>query len=75
MAESEIKQKMKLQGTVIKLGLAGAVVDIGAKQPAVLHISQLPPDEKESGPRRVEDVLELGQTVEVLGTADTRGPY
>lgn len=65
MSELEIKPKMKLTGKVIKLGLAGAVIDIGATQPAVLHISQLPPDESENSQRRVEDVLQVGQDVEV----------
>ncbi len=65
MSDIEITPKMKITGKVIKLGLAGAVIDIGANQPAVLHISQLPPDEKDSSLRRVEDVLKLGQSVEV----------
>ncbi len=65
MSNLEITPKMKVTGKVIKLGLAGAVIDIGANQPAILHISQLPPDEKDSSLRRVEDVLELGQNVDV----------
>ena len=65
MSELEIRPKMKLAGKVIKLGLAGAVIDIGSTQPAVLHISQLPPDENENSLRRVEDVLQIGQDVEV----------
>lgn len=65
MSEIEIKSKMKLTGKVTKLGLAGAVIDIGSAQPAVLHISQLPPDETENGVKRVEDVLQIGQDVEV----------
>ncbi len=65
MSELEIRPKMKLTGKVIKLGLAGAVIDIGSTQPAVLHISQLPPDESENSLRRVEDVLQIGQDVEV----------
>ena len=65
MSEIEIKQKQQVKGKVIKLGLAGALVDIGLKKPAVLHISQLPPDEKDNSLRRVEDVLELGQDIDV----------
>jgi small subunit ribosomal protein S1 len=61
----DFKPKMKVSGKVLKLGLAGAVVDIGSQQPAVLHISQLPPDTAETSLRRVEDVLELGQTIDV----------
>lgn len=64
MSETDIKEKTQLKGKVIKLGLAGALVDIGQKKPAVLHISQLPPDENENNQRRVEDVLELGQDIE-----------
>ena len=37
----ELKKKMKITGRVIKVTLAGAIVDIGQEQPAVLHISQL----------------------------------
>ncbi len=65
MSELEIKPKMKLAGKVTKLGLAGAVIDVGSTQPAVLHISQLPPDESENSLKRVEDVLQIGQEVEV----------
>lgn len=65
MSELEIRPKMKLTGKVIKLGLAGAVIDIGSTQPAVLHISQLPPDESENSQRRVEDVLQVSQDIEV----------
>jgi len=65
VSEIEIRPKMKLSGKVTKLGLAGAVIDIGSSQPAVLHISQLPLDESDSGLKRVEDVLQIGQEVEV----------
>jgi small subunit ribosomal protein S1 len=65
VSDNEIKRKMKFSGKVIKTSLAGAVVDIGAKQPAVLHISQLPHDTNEDAPLRVEDVLQIGQTVDV----------
>ena len=61
----DFKTKMQVSGKVIKLGLAGAVVDIGSTQPAILHISQLPIETKDTSLLRVEDVLELGQTVDV----------
>lgn len=64
MSEMEIKEKQLVKGRVLKLGLAGALVDIGLEKPAVLHISQLPPDDKDSNLRRVEDVLELGQDID-----------
>lgn len=56
----DIKPKMKLEGKVIKITLAGAIVDIGTDQPGMLHISRL----QKSPVNRVEDVLEEGQTVE-----------
>jgi len=37
----EVKQKMHFTGKVVKIRLAGAVVDIGLEKPAVLHISQI----------------------------------
>ena len=56
----ELKKKMKITGRVIKVTLAGAIVDIGQEQPAVLHISQL----AEEPVKKVEDVLEEGQEIE-----------
>lgn len=61
----EIKPKMHFTGTVTKVSLAGAVVDIGAGQPAVLHISQIVPAGEGEAVKRVEDVLQIGQPVEV----------
>lgn len=54
--------KMKLSGTVIKTSLAGAIVDIGQSLPGVIHISQL---RKEPPVNRVEEVVQVGQQVEV----------
>lgn len=56
----DLKRKMKLKGTVKRLDLYGAFVDIGLAAPAVLHISHL-------GKRvnRVSDVLSKGDEVEV----------
>jgi small subunit ribosomal protein S1 len=64
MSESnapELKLKMKVKGKVIKTTLAGALVDIGSDQPAILHISQL----GEEPVKRVEDVVKAGQEIEV----------
>ncbi len=58
---SNIKRKMHFTGTVLKTMLAGAVIDIGQEVPGVVHISQL----REEPVNRVEDVLHVGQTVEV----------
>lgn len=58
---SELKRKTKFSGKVIKTTLAGAVVDIGLEVPGVVHISQLQTEPV----NRVEDVVQVGQTVEV----------
>lgn len=57
----DIKPKDKFTGTVVKIMLAGAAVDIGVGVPGFIHISQLQ-NEKVN---RVEDVVQEGQTVEV----------
>ncbi len=60
----EVKQKMQFTGTVTKIRLAGAVIDIGLGKPAVLHVSQIiAPDNQPI--KRVEDVLQPGQQIEV----------
>lgn len=60
----EIKRKDQFVGKVVKIGLAGAVIDIGVGSPAALHVSQiLAPDNEPI--KRVEDVLEIGQEIDV----------
>ena len=61
----EIKTKMHFTGTVVKTGLAGAILDIGVGRPAVMHISQIISEETEQPIKRVEDVLKVGQQVDV----------
>lgn len=61
---TEIKLKMKFTGKVVKISLAGAVIDLGIGQPAVIHISQLISTSEEPI-MKVEDVLQVGQEVEV----------
>jgi predicted RNA-binding protein with RPS1 domain len=61
----EIKTKMHYTGTVVKTGLAGAIIDIGVGRPAVMHISQIVPESTEQPIKRVEDVLRVGQQVDV----------
>ena len=56
---------MYFSGKIIKILLAGAVLDIGTELPGVLHISQLVAQSPEQAIKRVEDVLQVGQTVEV----------
>ena len=64
MMESEIKPKMHFSGKVLKTSLAGALIDIGQAQPAMLHISQILAPEGETI-KRVSDVLKDGQEIEV----------
>jgi small subunit ribosomal protein S1 len=59
--ESALQPKAHLTGKVIKTTIAGAIVDIGQKVPGVIHISQL----KKDSVNRVEDVVQVGQTVDV----------
>ncbi len=58
---SNVKRKMHFTGTVLKTMLAGAVIDIGQEVPGVVHISQL----REEPVNRVEDVIQVGQQVDV----------
>ncbi|MGD2078052.1 MAG: S1 RNA-binding domain-containing protein [Chloroflexota bacterium] len=57
---SDLKPKMKLTGTVERLELYGAFVDLGAGTSAILHISKLG-----KPVNRVTDVLAVGDEVEV----------
>lgn len=57
----ELERKMRFTGKVVKTTLAGAIVDIGMETPGVVHISQL----RKEPVKRVEEVVEVGQTVEV----------
>jgi predicted RNA-binding protein with RPS1 domain len=61
---SDLKPKTHFTGKVVKTSLAGALVDIGEKTPAYLHVSQLPPA-TDGTPKSVEEVLKTGQEVEV----------
>ena len=54
-----LEPKTKLHGKVLKITLAGALVDIGQSVPGVLHISQI----SESPVNKVEDVLKEGQEI------------
>ena len=59
--EAEIKRKMHFLGTVTKTTLGGAIVDIGHDKPGIVHISHL----QDAPVNRVEDVLEVGQKIDV----------
>ncbi|MBT3189803.1 MAG: S1 RNA-binding domain-containing protein [Anaerolineae bacterium] len=68
MAENEKTQanaldtKQKIKGTISKITIGGAIVDLGADQlPGILHISQLQKEHL----TKVEDAVEIGQEVEM----------
>ncbi|HEY59028.1 MAG TPA: S1 RNA-binding domain-containing protein [Anaerolineae bacterium] len=59
--EVEVQRKQHFVGKIIHTTTAGAIVNIGLRRPAVVHISQLSPEPV----KRVEDVVQVGQEVEV----------
>ncbi len=61
---SEIKQKMKFTGKVLKTTLAGAAIDIGAEKPGMLHVSQMVSTSNEPI-LSVTDVLKEGEELDV----------
>lgn len=56
-----LEPKTKLSGKIVKVSLAGALVDVKQPLPGVLHISQL----QKEPVNKVEDVLKEGQPVDV----------
>ncbi|MDK1028907.1 MAG: S1 RNA-binding domain-containing protein [Anaerolineae bacterium] len=58
---SALEVKTKFKGKVIKITLAGVLVDIGQDLPGVIHISQLQKDKI----NKAADVVQVGQEVEV----------
>ncbi len=58
---SDLKPKMKLQGTVKKVELFGAFVDIGVGRDGLVHISAL----KRERVNKVDEVVQPGQEVTV----------
>jgi ribosomal protein S1 len=61
---TDIKPKAHFTGKVLKVGLAGALIEIGTAKPGMIHISQIIPPTSEPI-KRVEDVLQVGQEVDV----------
>lgn len=63
-SSENLERKMHLKGKILKTSTAGAIVDIGVEQPALLHVSQiLTPDNQPL--KRVSDVLAEGQELDV----------
>ena len=58
---NELEPRMELRGTVKRLELIGAFVDIGIDADALLHISQI----NQPNVRNVEDVLNVGDEITV----------
>lgn len=68
---SELVPGMELQGTVKRIELYGAFVDVGVGSDGLLHISQL----GKSKVNNVEDVVKAGDTVTVyVLKVETEGP-
>jgi small subunit ribosomal protein S1 len=59
----ELEPGQTVRGTVKKISLAAALVDIGTEKPAVLHVSQLETPGKEPI-KKVGDVLSVDQEIE-----------
>lgn len=57
----DLERKMQLTGTVTRLELYGAFIDVGLETEALVHISQLGTEHV----NRVTDVLNVGDTVNV----------
>ncbi|MEI8131145.1 MAG: S1 RNA-binding domain-containing protein [Leptolinea sp.] len=64
ISTSGLKTKNHYTGKVIKTSLAGALVEIGEKTPAYLHVSQLS-STAEGAPKSVAELLKPGQEIEV----------
>jgi small subunit ribosomal protein S1 len=59
--ESVLEPKTKTKGTITKITIGGAIVDLGQELPGVIHISQLQKEHL----TRVEDAVKVGQEIEV----------
>src|SRR5512143_169890 len=59
--ETALEPKSRLTGKIIKITLAGALVDVGQPLTVVLHTSQL----QKNPVNKVEDIVQEGQSVEV----------
>ncbi len=58
--------KQKFEGKVLKTTLQGAIVDIGSKIPAFLHVSQVvDPENKDNVVTNLEQILKVDQVVTV----------
>jgi predicted RNA-binding protein with RPS1 domain len=60
-----VEPKNHFAGKVLKISLAGALVDIGTGTPAYLHVSQIVADKPGEQIKMVSEVLKEGQNVDV----------
>jgi predicted RNA-binding protein with RPS1 domain len=60
-----VEPKNHFAGKVLKISLAGALVDIGTGTPAYLHVSQIVADKPGEPIKMVSEVLKEGQAVDV----------
>lgn len=64
--DQNITAKQKFEGKVLKTTLQGAIVDIGSKLPAFLHVSQVvDPDNKDKVVTNLDEILKVDQLIPV----------
>ncbi len=64
--DQTITAKQKFEGKVLKTTLQGALVDIGSKIPAFLHVSQVvDPEDKEKVVTNLDETLKVDQVITV----------
>ncbi len=69
--ENKIEPKMLFKARVMKVSLAGAVLDIGIGKPALLHVSQIVAPEDTQN-KKVDEILKVDDEIEVWVKKITR---
>lgn len=69
--ENSIEPKMLFKARVMKVTLAGAVLDIGIGKPALLHVSQIVAPEDTQN-KKVDEILKVDDEIEVWVKKITR---
>lgn len=67
----EPRSKMQYKAKVVKVNLAGAILDIGVGKPAFMHISQVVVPE-ETANKKIDEVLKIGDEIDVWVKKITR---
>jgi len=67
----EPRSKMQYKARVVKVNLAGAILDIGVGKPAFMHISQVVVPE-ETANKKIDEVLKIGDEIDVWVKKITR---